>query len=75
MKRITNGKHIYKGYEYRGYEIRNHGYYPPDKCVWWEAIDVITGCASFHATTKRQIKSLIDSEIPSEKVKKEGNDE
>ena len=24
---------------YRGYTIRNHGYYPPDKCVWWEAVD------------------------------------
>lgn len=63
MKRITNGKFISRGYEYRGYEVRNHGYYPPDKCVWWEAVDVNTGQADFHAHTKSQIKNLIDTSL------------
>jgi hypothetical protein len=61
MQRIINGKHIYKGYLYKGYEIRNHGYYPPDKCIWWEAINIETGCADHHAHTKRDIKRLIDT--------------
>lgn len=60
MKKIINGKHILKGYEYRGYEIRNHGYYSPDHCIYWEAVNIKTGCADFHSKTKRDIKSLID---------------
>jgi hypothetical protein len=53
--RIRNGK-----YSYRGFEIINHGYYPPDKCIWWEAVDVKTGCADFHEHTKRDIIKAID---------------
>lgn len=49
------------GYLYKGYEIINHGYYPPDKCVWWEAVNLNTGCADFHANTKRDIINSIDS--------------
>lgn len=49
MKRISEGNYIYKGYE-----IRNHGYYPPDKCIWWEAINIESRCADFHAKTKNQ---------------------
>lgn len=63
MKKITEGKFITIGYEYKGFEIRNHGYYPPDKCNWWEAVDVKTGCADFHAHTKRDIKQLIDESM------------
>lgn len=62
MKRITKGKYINKGYEYRGYEICNYGYYSPDQCVWWEAVNIRTGCADYHATTKRDIKILIDED-------------
>lgn len=55
MKKIKgNGVCIQHGYFYRGYEIRNHGYYPPDKCVWWEAIDTKTGQGDFHAHTKEK---------------------
>ena len=63
MKRITKGKYIPKGYEYRGFEVINHGYYAPDKHIWWEAVDVKTGCADFHARTKREIKELIDEDL------------
>ena len=59
-RRIGDGKTTAKGYLYRGYEIRNHGYYPPDKCVWWEAVDLKTGCADFHEHTKRDIIKSID---------------
>lgn len=62
MQKIINGKYIYKGYEYLGYEIHCHGYYSPDRCVYWEAIDVNTGCADYHAGTKKQIKVLIDTD-------------
>lgn len=61
-KRIINGKYIYSGYLYRSYEIRNHGYYPPDKCIWWEAVNVSTGEADFHEHTKREIMRMIDLE-------------
>lgn len=56
-KRRPDGK-----YEYRGYIIRNHGYYPPDQRVWWEAYNPETGQADFHAGTKREIKMLIDED-------------
>ncbi len=62
MKKIVKGKHIYKGYEYKGYEVHCHGYYPPDKCVWWEAIDIKTGGGDVHAKTKKEIKNLIDQQ-------------
>jgi len=62
MKRLKSGKYISTGYLYKGYEVRNHGYYPPDRCVYWEAIDVETGQADCHAKTKRGIKALIDEQ-------------
>jgi hypothetical protein len=55
MKRIRSGKYLY-----RGYEVTNLGYHPPDRCVWWEAVDEVTKEASFHATTKWEIKMMID---------------
>jgi hypothetical protein len=45
---------------YKGYRLRNHGYYPPDRCIWWEAINVETEEADFHAHTKRDLKAQID---------------
>lgn len=65
MKRLKEGEGKYigaPGYLYKGFEIINHGYYPPDKCVWWEAVDLKTGCADFHANTKREIKQMIDND-------------
>lgn len=63
MRRIESGKYIAKGYEYKGYEVRNHDYYPPEKCVWWEAVNTETGEADFHARSKREIKFLIDEDV------------
>lgn len=41
---------ISKGiYEYKGYRISNCGYHHPDHCIWWEAVDVKTGCADYHS--------------------------
>ena len=61
-KKIKNGQYLY-----RGFRIVNHGYYPPDKCVWWEAIDQSTGCADFHEHTKAYIKKQIDKELDKQK--------
>lgn len=55
MKKIRPGKYLYKGYV-----ITNHGYYPPDKRVWWEAVNIKTGCADHHSNTKSGVKHLID---------------
>ena len=52
---------ISKGvYSYKGYRISNCGYHHPDHCVWWEAVNDITGCADYHATTKKEIIKMID---------------
>lgn len=55
MKKISKGI-----YEYKGYRVSNCGYYQPDHCVWWEAVNIKNGCADFHATTKKEIQKLID---------------
>lgn len=53
--KIKSGHYLYKGYE-----IINHGYYQPESCVYWEAVNSETGCADFHAKTKSLIMFLID---------------
>lgn len=47
-------------YEYKGYRISNCGYHHPDHCIWWEAVNIETGWADYHATTKREIIDLIN---------------
>lgn len=47
-------------YRYKNYILIKHGYYPPDKCIWWEAINNKTNEADFHAHTKRHLIQLID---------------
>lgn len=54
---ITSGQYYYKNYR-----LVNYGYYPPDKCVWWEAINLTTNEADFHAHTKRELLNMIDEE-------------
>lgn len=54
-------KRTENGYEYNGYLLVNCGYHSPDKCVWWQAIDLITGCADYHETTKRDLMNAIDN--------------
>ena len=53
-------------YQYKGYEVTNHGYYSPDKCVWWEAVNRQTGEADYHAHTKKEIGHMIDSDTPND---------
>ena len=49
-------KKISKGiYEYKNYRIANCGYHVPDKRIWWEAVNMQTGCADYHETTKKEI--------------------
>lgn len=48
-------------YNYKGYELQNCGYHSPDKCTWWQAIDLKTGCADFHETTKKHLMKAIDN--------------
>ena len=49
-------------YEYRGYEIRCLGYYPPERHVVWEAYDE-HDCGFAHAHTLKEVRLLIDSEL------------
>lgn len=51
---MSKCKKLHQGiYEYRGYRICNCGYHEPDHCIWWEAVDIKTGCADYHANTKK----------------------
>lgn len=63
MKRIKRGEgiHCYSGYEYNGYEVYGR-YYEPEGCVCWEATNIKTGEADYHAKTKREIKNLMDND-------------
>lgn len=47
-------------YEYKGYRISNCGYHHPDHCIWWEAVNIVTGCTDYHATTKKHLIEIID---------------
>ena len=61
-----SAKKIEKGiYEYKGYRLFNYGYYEPEHCTWWEAVNIETGCADYHAHTKKEIMELIDADLPS----------
>jgi hypothetical protein len=54
IKKIRSGTYLVKIGEHE-YEIYNHGYYAPDKCVWWEATNLKTNEADFHENTKREL--------------------
>ena len=57
-------KKIHKGmYEYNGYRLYNCGYYHPDHCIWWEAVNMETGCADYHVNTKKDLMDAIDGEL------------
>lgn len=57
-------KRIHRGtYEYKGYRIYNCGYHHPDHCVWWEAVNMATGCADYHATTKKHLIDIIKKSL------------
>lgn len=61
---MSGAKKLSKGiYEYKGYRIANCGYHHPDHCIWWEAVDKNTGCADYHANTKKELIKMIDDDI------------
>jgi hypothetical protein len=55
-------------YEYRGFEIRCLGYYPPERSIVWEAYDEFN-CGFAHAHTLREVRIAIDDVL----AKEEGN--
>lgn len=61
-RRIRSGKYYVKIREYE-YEIYNRGYYAPDKCVWWEAINLKTNEADFHEHSKFELLKVMQREI------------
>ena len=53
---MVKAKRIHAGrYEYKGYE-----YHHPDHCIWWQAINMETGCADYSCHTKRELIEEID---------------
>jgi len=60
--RISTGKYFVKIGEHE-YEIYNHGYYAPDKCIWWEATNLKTNEADFHEHTKTQLIKTMQREL------------
>lgn len=61
-RRISTGKYFVRIGEHE-YEIYNHGYYAPDKCVWWEATNLKTNEADFHEHTKSQLLKTMQREL------------
>jgi len=61
-RKIHRGKYYVKIGEYE-YEIYNHGYYAPDKCVWWEATNLKTNEAEFREHTKSQLLATMKREL------------
>ena len=59
-KRISAGHYIY-----RGYEVQSVGYYHPEHCVCWEAVDS-NGCGFAHGFSLAMTKRLIDDELDKE---------
>ena len=62
IRKISRGKYYVKIGEHE-YELYNYGYYPPDKCVWWEAINLKTNEADFHETTKKDLLQTMIREL------------
>jgi hypothetical protein len=61
-RRISTGKYFVKIGEHE-YEVYNHGYYAPDKCIWWEATNLKTNEADFHEHTKSQLLKTMQREL------------
>lgn len=32
-------------------------------CIWWEAVNMETGCADYHANTKKDLMDAIDGKL------------
>lgn len=63
MKFNSKGKKAKSQRFYRGYILYNYGYYAPDKCIWWEAVNNETGEADFHAHRVRDLVKMIDQSL------------
>lgn len=59
-KRISAGRYLY-----RGFEIISVGYYYPEHCVCWEAVDH-DGSGFAQGTSLTMTKRLIDEELDKE---------
>lgn len=58
---MAKAKKIHAGrYEYKGYELLNCGYHHPDHCIWWQAINMKTGCADYSCHTKKELIEEIE---------------
>lgn len=54
---------INKGhYLYKGYAVYSIGYYEPEHCICWEAVD-INGCAIAHGKSFAECKLFVDDYI------------
>ena len=61
-RKISKGAYYFKIGEYE-YKITNHGYYPPDKCIWWEAVNLKANEADFHETAKKYLLQIMIREL------------
>ena len=61
-RRIKAGMYYVKIGKYE-YEIYNYGYYAPDKCIWWEAVNLATNEADFHKHTKWELIKQMQYEL------------
>jgi hypothetical protein len=68
---MKKAKRIHSGmYEYKGYRLLNCGYHQPDHCIWWQAVDIKTGCTEYSKHTKRELMNEIDMRERENKVMK-----
>lgn len=73
---MGKAKKIQSGiYEYKGYRLVNYGYYPPDHCIWWQAINMETDCADYSRTTKKELMDEIDEYERIDEQEKRKDDE
>lgn len=61
-KKISKGKYHVEIGQHK-YLITNHGYYAPDKCVWWEAVNLTTNEADFHEHSKSHLLKIMQKEL------------
>ena len=61
-RRVSKGKYRFSLGEHE-YEITNHGYYAPDNCIWWEAVNLKTNEADFHETRKKYLLQTMIREL------------
>ena len=60
-KKLGTGKYLY-----HNYVCTNIGYYEPEHQEVWDAVDLLTGCADFHAFTLKDLIQEIDDDIDNE---------